>query len=225
MNQDEVPGKAVAIAINTHRSEGFVGNSIARVTCPLHWNLLPKKLATVPSHASVMFRLEDGRLVIYEAMEGKGWRGPIDFAKVEAWAAEKPGRWVRTFWIPDALISEREADRKLKLCHERLNVWRYSTIQLPRMGIRKYVNLPMKPTYNDVVCSEAGSIMLAPQVDVPMMCRKPSHDYITPYQLQCAMEALTMPARHGAVSTDDAYALAMAFLAAEAMVGDHVFYS
>jgi hypothetical protein len=201
-----IPGeKAVRMGFNAHRSTGPLGNAIARVTAPFLHNFSPKRLRNIPSHISIVWELASGRQVIYEALEGKGWRGPIDMADVLAWAQRKEKRWVRTHWIPTLTITPEDATRKLHVAHARLRTWKYSTIQLPRMGIRKYWDLPMKPTPNDVVCSEAASIFAAPEIDIPMLCGKPAHDFINPYQFEQAICRYLYTDTHKPVDVSDAY--------------------
>lgn len=206
MKIPDVPGTAIKIGINAHRGDGPISTAIARATAPFLWQFSRKKMAEVPSHISVIFQLSDGRRVIYEALEGEGFRGPIPMEKVEKWAAEKEKRWVRTYWIPWEYINKDSADYKLEFLHSRLGLWEYNTIQLPRMWLRKRLNIPMRTTPNKVVCSEVGSKMLAPQIDIPMLCSKPSHDYINPFQIEQAIKRLLCKDGRPVPAVAEAYA-------------------
>lgn len=201
-----MPGHGALVGMfgGCHRSEGVVGAAImVFTTWPWRW----ARPRSVASHSSVGFIYEDGYREIFEAREGKSWQGPIPVSKVEAWAARNPGRRRFTMYdIPHYMIDMAAALRKRRRCVEMLGVWRYSLIQLPRMGIRKYLPwLPINTTPNNVVCSEAATIILGPEVDVCRLTGKRKPDLVNPYDFERAMKALTVKPRHDVVDASDAY--------------------
>jgi hypothetical protein len=161
---------------------------------------------SVSTHSSVGFVYQDGYREIYEAREGKSWQGPIPVSKVEAWAARNKKRRFTMYDIPKHLISQESMVRKITQCEMMLQVWVYSKAQLPRMGLRRLLPfLPMKPTPNQVVCSEAGTLILGPEVDVCRLTGKRSPDRVTPYDFERAMQIITAEANHNPADTKDAY--------------------
>jgi hypothetical protein len=187
-----------------HRSGGFIAGAITVFTTwPWRW-IKPRK---VSSHSSVGFIYQDGYREIFEAREGKSWQGPIPVSKVLDWVSRDPKKRRFTMYdIPEYMIDGAAARKKHARCLDMLRVWSYSTKQLPRMGVRKYLPfLPMRPTPNDVVCSEAADIILGPEVDVCKLTGKKSPDRVTPYDFERAMKAICAKPHHEPADTSDAY--------------------
>jgi hypothetical protein len=196
-------GNIVGMFGGCHRSSGFIGGAImVATTWPWRW-FKPSK---VSSHSSIGFIYSDGYREIFEAREGKSWQGPIPVDKVERWVAENKKRRFTMYDIPDNMISIESMSRKYLRCEAMLTVWTYSMMQLPRMGIRHFIPfLPMKPTPNKVVCSEAATIILGPDVDICRMTGKFSPDRVTPYDYEAALKLLTAKPKHQPADTKDAY--------------------
>ena len=172
-----------------HRGDGFLAAAItAFTTWPWRW-FKPRKVST---HSSVGFVYPDGRREIYEAREGQSWQGPIAVETVQNWVARKPKKRRFTMYdIPAYKLNAVEAARKLRMCKAKKGVWKYSLLQLPRMGLRKYVPfLRMRTTPNAVVCSEAAALVFAPQVDVCKLTGKSTPDAVTPADFEQAMQAV-----------------------------------
>lgn len=196
-------GPVVGMFGGCHRSSGAVASAITIFTTwPRRW-FQPRKVA---SHSSVGFIYQDGYREIYEAREGKSWQGPIPVSKVEEWAHRNKKRRFTMYDIPVYLIADRSARQKIAYCEDMLGVWTYSMKQLPRMGLRKYLPmLPMKPTPNKVVCSEAASIILGPQVNVCRLIGKKSPDRVTPFDFEQAMKLITAESKHKPADISHAY--------------------
>lgn len=197
-------GAIIGMFGGCHRSEGVIGTAImVFTTWPWHW-VRPRNVA---SHSSVGFIYEDGYREIFEAREGKSWQGPIPVSKVEAWVLRNPKKRRFTMYdLPSYMIDMEAALRKRKRCVEMLEVWVYSVGQLPRMGVRKYLPfLPINTTPNNVVCSEAATIILGPEVDVCRLTGKSNPDLVNPYDFEKAMKAITAEPRHAVADTTDAY--------------------
>lgn len=196
-------GRIMAVFGGCHRSDG--GLAVAITICTT-WMWRWFKASEVSTHSSVGFVYEDGYREIFEAREGKSWQGPIPVSKVLAWEHRNKKRRFTMYTVPSCMISQEEAVKKYKFCMSKIGVWKYSVPQLPRMGIRKWLPfLPMKPTPNDVVCSEAASIVMAPQVDIPKLCGKRSDDRITPFDFEQAMRIITQEKRYDVTDVSDAY--------------------
>ena len=197
-------GAPIGMFGGCHRSAGLVGNAIMVFTT---WAWRWFKPSQVASHSSVGFIYADGYREIYEAREGKSWQGPIPVQLVKAWEARDPKKRRFTMYdIPAYLICDEGACRRLSRCEDMLRVWTYSMRQLPRMGIRKWLPfIPMKPTPNAVVCSEAATIILGPQVNVCQMTGRKTPDQVTPFDFEQAMKKLTAKPKHEPSDTSDAY--------------------
>jgi hypothetical protein len=196
-------GAPVGMFGGCHRAPGFIGGAImVFTTWPWRW----AKSRKVATHSSVGFIYQDGYREIYEAREGKSWQGPIPVWKVEAWAAKEPKRRFSMYDIPGYLVSADSACRKLARCEAMKGVWKYSMGQLPRMGLRKYLPfLPINTTPNNVVCSEAATIILGPEVDVCKLTGKSKPDLVTPFDFERAMKLLTSKPKRAPSDVSDAY--------------------
>lgn len=197
-------GNIVGMFGGCHRAEGFVAGAImVFTTWPWRW-FKPKK---VSGHSSVGFIYEDGYREIYEAREGKSWQGPIPVEKVRKWVARNPKkRRFTTYDIPSDLLSRIDMTQKKKFCERKLGVWDYSIMQLPRMGVRKYLPfLPMKPTVNNVVCSEAATLVLEIQVPILATIGKPIADRVTPFDYERALKQICEEKEGGRPDVSDAY--------------------
>jgi hypothetical protein len=184
--------------------DGFIGHAIMIFTMPF-WRWF--KRLRVSTHSSIGFIYEDGYREIYEAREGKSWQGPISVERVQNWVKRSPKtRRFTMYDIPDYMVDMASALRKRKMCEDKLGVWLYSKMQLGRMGVRKHLKfIPMRPTPNNVVCSEAASIILYPQVNVLRLTGSPSFDLVNPYNFETAMKAVCMKKRSGRADVSDAY--------------------
>ena len=186
--------------------DGFLGTAIM-VSTTWFWSWF--KRLKVPTHASIGFQYEDGYEEIFEAREGKSWQGPIPVAKVEAWALRNPKkRAFRKYYYPSYFLSEDEMQMKFRQCVHNLEIWTYSIKQLPRMGIRKILFfLPMRPTPNAVVCSEAATIISEPQIDILGVLGVKSADLVTPYLFEKACKLICTEgiSLHKPADVSDAY--------------------
>lgn len=170
-------------------TEGIVGPAI--IACTTWFPRWLRPLA-VSTHTSVGFIYADGYREIFEAREGKSWQGPIPVEKVEAWVARNQSRRRFTMYdIPRPLIDQSIAGRKHALAMRNRAIWKYSLRQLPRMGLRKWLPfLPLRPTPNAVVCSEAATIVLDPECGVLRTLGLLVPDRVTPYLFEKAMKAI-----------------------------------
>lgn len=197
-------GKIVGLFGGCHHAPGFVGTSIVVFTTwPWRW-FRKKKVST---HSSVGVIYEDGYRELYEAREGKSWQGPIPVSKVEEWVARKPKQRRFTMYdIPADMISADAMNRKRAMCERFLKIWDYSIMQLPRMGVRKYLPfLPINHTPNEVVCSEAATIILSPEVPILRVAGKRTPDLVNPYDFEQALKRICIEPRHEVADVSDAY--------------------
>lgn len=198
-------GKIVGMFGGCHScTEGVVGKAIIACTTFVWRWFRPLEVST---HSSVGFIYEDGYREIFEAREGKSWQGPIPVEKVVAWAARNPKKRRFTMYdIPDCMIDGSMASLRWMFCYRQLSVWTYSVAQLPRMGLRKWLKfLPINATYNQVVCSEAATIVLDPPCPILRIAGVSKPDLVTPYLFEKAMKEICAEPRHEATDTSDAY--------------------
>ena len=202
---DQAHGPIVAMFGGCHsNTKGPVGKAIIGFTTwPWRW-FKPKAVST---HSSVGFRFQDGHEVIFEAREGKSWQGPIPVEKVEAWVRRDPKtRRFTKYYVPNHYMTMGTMQLKYDLCMFNLRVWIYSIAQLPRMGLRKYLPfLPINQTPDKVVCSEAATIILHPQVPVLRYAKKKKADLVTPFLYERAMRKICQPSLHRPADASDAY--------------------
>lgn len=108
--------------------------------------------------------------------------------------------------IPSDIIDPGTAAMRYNFCMRMLGVWTYSTIQLPRMGIRKYMPfLPLGTTHNEVVCSEAATIVLDPPCPILRVAGVRNPDMITPWLFEMAMKTICAKERKKAQAASAAY--------------------
>ena len=197
-------GPVIGMFGGCHRSNGFIGAAIMVFTT---WAWRWFKPIKVSTHSSVGFIYEDGYREIFEAREGKSWQGPIPVHKVDAWVARNPSKRRFTMYdIPDYLIPMEIALLKRLRCISMLEVWIYSLKQLPRMGLRKWLPfLPMKPTPNKVVCSEAAALILDPDCSILKTTGKSKADLIHPADFERALKIITAKPKHEIAETQGAY--------------------
>ena len=198
-------GPIIGMFGGCHRGNGFIAGSITYYTTwPWRWFRASK----VSTHSSIGFIYANGYREIYEAREGQSWQGPIPIAKVRAWQLRKKKKRRFTMYdIPAHLIDMVEADKKHDYCESKLGVWSYSLFQLPRMGIRKYLPfLPINATPDKVVCSEAATIILGPQLDVCKIMGKRKPDLVTPFDFEQAMKSVTKKREGKLPDVSEAYA-------------------
>lgn len=197
-------GRIVGIFGGCHHDGGLIGNSImAFTTWPWRW-LRPMDVST---HSSVGFIYQDGYREIFEAREGKSWQGPIPVSKVQDWVSRDPKRRRFTMYdIPSDIIDPGTAAMRYNFCMRMLGVWTYSTIQLPRMGLRKYLPfLPLNTTHNEVVCSEAATIVLDPPCHILCIAGVRNPDRVTPWLFELAMKEICAKERKKAQAASAAY--------------------
>ena len=197
-------GRIIGVFGGCHHDGGLIGNSImVFTTWPWRW-LMPMKVST---HSSVGFIYQDGYREIFEAREGKSWQGPIPVSKVQAWVSRDPKRRRFTMYdIPSDIIDPGTAAMRYNFCMRMLGVWTYSTIQLPRMGLRKYLPfLPLNTTHNEVVCSEAATIVLDPPCHILCIAGVRNPDRVTPWLFELAMKEICAKERKKAQAASAAY--------------------
>jgi hypothetical protein len=197
-------GRIVGVFGGCHRAPGAVGAAITAFTTAVHRWFKPMGVST---HSSVGFLYEDGYREIFEAREGKSWQGPIPVSKVHAWVAREPSKRRFTMYdIPTCLIDESMAVMRWNLCRRQLHVWTYSIKQLPRMGLRKWMRfLPINTTHNQVVCSEAATIILDPPCPILRIAGVRVPDLVTPYLFEKAMKEICAEPGHAPTDASSAY--------------------
>ena len=156
------------------------------------------------SHQLIGFELVDGSPVYYESLYKTGFTGPHDLAKLTAWLAKNPARkFVKTFVPIDAAASQAKrlaADRmagNMGVGHQA----GYGKLQLLLMAAFERYGIPVPASPNHVVCSEAVSRLLCPEIDLRDHRRK-SHDEVNPnsawhrwLEIQAGHGAITAPAQ------------------------------
>lgn len=196
-------GRIVGMFMGCHRAGGALGTAITVCTTWVWRWFKPSKVST---HSSVGFIYQDGYREIFEAREPNNWQGPISVERVLAWVNRKKGRRFTMYDVPAYLIDHNAAERKYARCVAMLRVWTYSVKQLPRMGIRKWLPfIPINTTPNKVVCSEAATIILGPEVDVCDISGKKKPDLVTPYDYEQAARAICAKPRHHVADTTNEY--------------------
>lgn len=198
-------GKIIGMFGGCHHAGGALGAAIVACTT---WSWRWLKPGKVSTHSSVGFIFEDGFRMIFEAREPNAWQGPIPVDKVVAWVAREPKKRRFTMYdIPEYMIDAAAAQRKYDRSQAMLRVWDYSVKQLPRMGVRKWLPfLPINATPNAVVCSEAATIILGPEVDVCKIVGKSKPDLINPFLFEKAMKAICAKPAHEPADVSNAYA-------------------
>lgn len=197
-------GRIIGVFGGCHHDGGLISNSImVFTTWPWRW-LRPMEVST---HSSVGFIYQDGYREIFEAREGKSWQGPIPVSKVQDWVSRDPKRRRFTMYdIPSDIIDPGTAAMRYTFCMRMLGVWTYSTIQLPRMGLRKYLPfLPLNTTHNEVVCSEAATIVLDPPCHILCIAGVRNPDRVTPWLFELAMKEICAKERKKAQAASAAY--------------------
>ena len=197
-------GRIIGVFGGCHHDGGLIGNSIMVFTTGF-WRWF--KPIDVSTHSSVGFIYQDGYREIFEAREGKSWQGPIPVSKVQAWVSRDPKRRRFTMYdIPSDIIDPGTAAMRYNFCMRMLGVWTYSTIQLPRMGLRKYLPfLPLNTTHNEVVCSEAATIVLDPPCHILCIAGVRNPDRVTPWLFELAMKEICAKERKKAQAASAAY--------------------
>lgn len=197
-------GRVIGVFGGCHRDGGLVGTSIMIFTTWFWRWFNPTNIST---HSSIGFIYQDGYREIFEAREGRSWQGPIPVERVQAWVSRNPKKRRFTMYdIPSDIIDPGTAAMRYNFCMRMLGVWTYSTIQLPRMGIRKYMPfLPLGTTHNEVVCSEAATIVLDPPCPILRVAGVRNPDMITPWLFEMAMKTICAKERKKAQAASAAY--------------------
>jgi len=172
-----------------HCSDTLAGKIIVFFTSP-PWHWKGKKTAT---HSSVGFIYDNGYREIYEAREGKSWQGPIPVTKVKRWVKRSPEtRRFTMYDIPEFHIDAEKAASKKDRCEAMLKMWSYNMLQLPYIALgRFFIPITTFRSPNDVVCSEAASMILEPDVPVISLTGRRSVDLVTPRDFEKAMISIT----------------------------------
>jgi len=168
------------------RAPGLVSARIAAVTAPPSW-LFRMDLDKVPSHAFLYFEMSDSSTVLCEAHAFEGWQ--VKDGRVIQEFATRRGCWAKLWRLP---FDEERAYWKLVRCRGKVGTWTYSESQIARMLLWRRLRLPMRRSRNRVVCSEADSRILAPEINLPKYFNLKDHDYVMPIHqmLWCMKEGL-----------------------------------
>ena len=119
------------------------------------------------NHTGIGFRMDDCSEYYYEALAGKGVRGPKPMCELDAFA-EKPGCVVFKDYTE---LSPDKSYGKMLECVEMTGRTGYAEWQLVCMWAFERFNIPVPTSPNRVVCSELTSRVLSPDIDL----RDPSH--------------------------------------------------
>jgi hypothetical protein len=136
------------------------------------------------SHCGIGFtvRLEDGRLALpyFEALFGKGFRGPKRLHELHNWAANNPRRRVEVYHLG---LEPAVALQKYALASAMVGTLGYAEWQLlamwwfERFGRARGWHVPRSE--RRVVCSEALTRILLPEIDL-RDAQHPREDEVTP---------------------------------------------
>lgn len=184
----------------THGTNGFNKLTVAATfqidRALRHPKRIRESLADTATHAFSWFRDARGKVVYFEALEGRGWRGPLAIEEVRAWAAAEPKRWVEehdlTPWLSSVM------DERHRFCMAMKGRWEYNVAQLGLQGRVAQLSRSVfarsffKATPNDVICSEAAAVVCSnpPLLNFERWCGC-GFDYITPEGLRAAVKKLT----------------------------------
>lgn len=177
-----------------HNGDGMIGKAIIRATTPLVLQFSKQALFNTPSHVFIWFEDKNGCRTYFEALESKGWRGPLPISEVTQWVSENPGkRWARHYDLSD-WFSEDQMQEAYDFCIRMKKYWTYNAGQLGLMlrTVAPIANEVVPSSPNAVVCSEAGSRVLHNDfLDFREICGKKQHDHINPRQLMIGCEYIT----------------------------------
>ena len=157
-----------------------------------------KALRDVPTHALVMYGLEDVPLAepayYFETLKGAPWGGPYGMSRLTGWLHDDRRRWARAWRVPldNPAVLERKWDKSVK----QTGVWTYETEHVLGAFLWRRLGLPMTDTPMLVICSEGVSRVLDPDVDMPHLAGVPAHDYILPWHLQRTCRRLKWEETH-----------------------------
>lgn len=179
-------------------STSFLGRIIPLFTMPFWANILrPWKIKenylNCATHVAVWFEDTHGGSVYYEALEGKGWCGPIPRSAATEWADKEPERWVKRYDLTPLLaLSENAIGRRVVFCEEMKKYWWYNTRQFVLFfrTAKLFRNL-IPSSVLGVVCSETGGRICHSDVfDFREICRVKHFDHLSPETIHQACETL-----------------------------------
>lgn len=139
-----------------------------------------------PSHVAIGFDWLGDNGEYYEALFGRGVRGPIPYRYVQDWAAKSPDR-VLKFW---PLSGCRDlADRKRLTAEMWVGAVGYGHLQILAMLLRKKIGWNVRRSIGRVVCSEYVARVLWPEFDLR---DGREFDEVTPANLWRSAQALAV---------------------------------
>jgi hypothetical protein len=139
--------------------------------------MIARVLRDVWTHVGIGFGLDDGTEEYWEALAGRGVRGPIAMSDLAEWQAEVPDERRLLVWELPELA--RRAREKRAVCQTMAGLVTYSELALLGHWFLARFGWPLKDSPNRVICSELVSRILQPDYYLP--CSKhPNHDSVTP---------------------------------------------
>lgn len=160
------------------RGTGRISNVIAQTSVPIWQIFSKKKYKDAPSHVGLVFDTDDGEQV-FEAHIDTDWLGPKPWSDITSELNENPKR---RLWTVDPQLSEGAAQDIWERCHHQLGLWDYDVSQLGRIYGYRRLRLPIPQDSAKIVCSEAGSRVSFPHIDMRKIARikKKKFDLLSP---------------------------------------------
>ena len=170
----------------------------------LFWNFSGSSLARLNrvftdgpwGHMGGGFDLSDGTSEIYEALFGRGFIGPTPLRSLKAWQLRQPERKMAIVYLD---LDEEQSEVKRQTCKRMVGTIGYAEFQLVLMGLFERYGLPVPRSPRRVVCSEAWSRILHPEMDLRDRRRR-RDDYVNPnsawrrmLEIKCGFAGFTGP--------------------------------
>ena len=127
-------------------------------------------------HMGIGFNLSNGMQIYYEALFAQGFVGPISISELHNFIIEKPKR---KYAIEYTDLNESQSRQKLKACEEMRGTAGYAELQLLAMAMSERYHIPVPRSPRRVVCSEAVSRILSPEIEL-RDSRRTRHDMVNP---------------------------------------------
>lgn len=128
------------------------------------------------SHMGIGFELTDGSEIYFEALKHDGFVGPKPISSVRKYVAENTARKLVLEYTP---LNEDISNRKLIECKKLVGTVGYYSFQLALMGLSERYHFPVPRSPSRVVCSEAVSRIVFPEIDL-RDSRRTRHDMVNP---------------------------------------------
>jgi len=127
-------------------------------------------------HMGIGFKLLTGEQIYYEALFGKGFIGAKPLIRLQNFVKENPKR---KYALEYTDLNESQSQEKLNRCEEMKGTAGYAELQLLFMAMSERYHIPVPRSKNRVVCSEAVSRILYPEIDL-RDSRRSRHDMVNP---------------------------------------------